>query len=133
MNVSLLFALGPLLAPVAHIPAAQLRAGIDLAIQELNKLNNMARPLGSQNKDKPFRDALRIELAALGDDDPKALRGLARRLLATAAAADGLAAIKEVADRLDGKPAQALIGGDDDDPAVQLVHRIERAIVRAET
>lgn len=68
----------------------------------------MARPLGSPNKDKPFRDALRMELAALGDDDPKALRGLARRLLATAAADDGLAAIKEIADRLDGKPAQAV-------------------------
>lgn len=68
----------------------------------------MARPLGSPNKDKPFRDALRMELAALADDDPKALRGLARRLLATAAADDGLAAIKEIADRLDGKPAQSV-------------------------
>jgi hypothetical protein len=48
----------------------------------------MARPAGSQNKDKPFREAL------------------------------------------DGKPAQAIIGGDDDDPAVALVHRIERVIVR---
>jgi len=78
----------------------------------------MARPLGSQNKDKPFRDALRLELAALGDEDPKALRGLARKLLETAAKDDGLAAIKEVADRLDGKPAQAVIGGEEDDPAI---------------
>ena len=68
----------------------------------------MARPKGSENKDKPFRDALRMELAKLGEDDPKALRGLARKLLATAAGDDGLAAIKEVADRLDGKPAQAM-------------------------
>lgn len=68
----------------------------------------MARPKGSENKDKPFRDALRMELAALGADDPKALRGLARKLLTTAAGDDGLAAIKEVADRLDGKPAQAM-------------------------
>lgn len=80
----------------------------------------MARPLGSQNKDKPFRDALRMELAALGEDDPKALRGLARKLLATAAADDGLQAIKEVADRLDGKPAQAVIGGEEDDPAITI-------------
>jgi hypothetical protein len=68
----------------------------------------MARPAGSQNKDKPFRDALRMELAALGDDDPKALRGLARKLLTIAAGDDGLPAIREIADRLDGKPAQAV-------------------------
>lgn len=68
----------------------------------------MARPAGSQNKDKPFRDALRIELAALGEDDPKALRGIARNLIAIAAASDGLPAIKEIADRLDGKVAQSL-------------------------
>jgi len=68
----------------------------------------MARPLGSQNKDKPFRDALRLELAALKDDDPKALRGLARQLLKIASGDDGLPAIKEIADRLDGKPAQAV-------------------------
>jgi len=78
----------------------------------------MARPLGSQNKDKPFRDALRMELAALGEDDPKTLRRLARKLLETAAKDEGLPAIREIADRLDGKPAQAVIGGDEDDPAV---------------
>ena len=87
----------------------------------------MARPLGSQNKDKPFRDALRMELAALGEGDPKALRGLARKLLATAAADDGLAAIKEVADRLDGKPAQVIENSEDG--AFEVIHRIERVIV----
>lgn len=66
------------------------------------------RPAGAQNKDKPFRDALRMELAQLGDDDPRALRGLARRLLAIASGDDGLPAIREIADRLDGKPAQSV-------------------------
>lgn len=89
----------------------------------------MGRPSGSKNKDKPFRDALRMELAALGEDDPKALRGLARNLLAMASGDDGLQAIKEVADRLDGKPAQAIIGGDGDDPAISMIHRIERVII----
>lgn len=85
----------------------------------------MARPAGSPNKDKPFREALRIELAALGEDDPKTLRRLARKLLETAAKDDGLQAIKEVADRLDGKPAQAIVGGDEDDNPIALVTRIE--------
>lgn len=81
----------------------------------------MARPLGSLNKDKPFREALRMELSALDDDDFRSLRGLARKLLQSAADGDNtLAAIKEVADRLDGKPAQAVIGGEDGDPAVQV-------------
>ena len=79
----------------------------------------MARPLGSQNKDKPFREALRMELAALDDNDFRSLRGLARKLLQSAADGDNtLAAIKEVADRLDGKPAQAVIGGEEGDPAI---------------
>ena len=61
-----------------------------------------------------------MELAALGEDDPKALRQLARKLLETASKDDGLAAIKEVADRLDGKPAQAVIGGEEDDPEIKV-------------
>lgn len=90
----------------------------------------MGRPAGSPNKDKPFREALRMELAALGEDDPKSLRGLARKLLDAASGGDNtLAAIKEVADRLDGKPAQAVIGGEEDDPAIALIHRIERVII----
>lgn len=68
-----------------------------------------------------------MELAALGQDDPKALRGLARKLLETAIKDDGLAAIKEVADRLDGKPAQAIENGDDG--AFEVLQRIETVIV----
>ncbi len=78
----------------------------------------MARPLGSQNKDKPFREALRIELAALGEDS-KALRGIARSLIASATEGK-MDAIKEIGDRLDGKPAQAIIGGEEDDPEIRV-------------
>jgi hypothetical protein len=51
-----------------------------------------------------------MELAALGMDDPRALRALARNLLTIASGPvyESLPAIKEVADRLDGKPAQAV-------------------------
>lgn len=71
------------------------------------------RPAGSQNKDKPFRDALRMEIAAAQDDDDfRSLRVIARKLLQSAAGGD-VTAIKEVADRLDGKVTQ-LIGGDEE-------------------
>ena len=58
-----------------------------------------------RRSDKPFKDALRMELAAVEDDDHKSLRRIARRLIDAAATGD-LAAIKELADRLDGKPRQ---------------------------
>jgi hypothetical protein len=86
----------------------------------------MANPRGQQ-RDKPFRDALRMELAALGEDS-KALRSIARSLIA--AASEGkMDAIKEIGDRMDGKPAQAVIGGDEDDPAINMLHRIETVIL----
>lgn len=88
----------------------------------------MARPAGSPNKDKPFRDALRMELADAGEDH-KALRSIAAKMIALAAAGD-MQAIKEIGDRLDGKPAQAIIGGDEDDPAIK-VETIKRVIVES--
>ncbi len=79
--------------------------------------------------EKPFRDALRMELAAIGDDH-KALRQIARNLINLAMAEDcKLDAIKELADRTDGKVPQAHIGGDEDDNPINVVARIERIIV----
>lgn len=64
---------------------------------------------GGRPKEKPFADALRMELAAAGDDS-KALRTIARNLIALASKADekALPAIREIADRMDGKPAQSV-------------------------
>lgn len=71
----------------------------------------MGRPAGSQNKDKPFRDALRMEAALAENGDaspakPGSLRYIARQLLERAG--EDTAAAKEVGDRFDGKPAQAV-------------------------
>jgi hypothetical protein len=69
------------------------------------------RPPGSQNKDKPFRDALRLELAAEGGDH-KALRKVAAALIREAQDGD-VNAVKELANRLDGRVAQELAGSEE--------------------
>jgi hypothetical protein len=66
------------------------------------------RPVGSINTQRPFADALRMELAAAGDNQ-RALRAIARNLieLAVGNGPNSLAAIREISDRLDGRPRQA--------------------------
>lgn len=80
-----------------------------------------------RRQEKPFRDALRMELAAAGEDS-KALRDIARALIAKAADGD-MQAIKELADRTDGKVPQAVIG--DEENPLNFVHTVTRQIVRA--
>jgi hypothetical protein len=63
----------------------------------------MGRPIGSVNREKPFNDALRIALRS----HPLRLRRIAEKLTEKAEEGD-LAAIRELADRLDGKPAQVI-------------------------
>jgi hypothetical protein len=71
----------------------------------------MGRPLRhprGQQRDKIYREALRLELADMSEGvDLKKLREIARTHIEKAAAGD-MQAIKELADRLDGKPAQQL-------------------------
>jgi hypothetical protein len=66
------------------------------------------RPIGSINTQRPFADALRMELAAAGGDQ-RTLRAIARNLieLAVGNGPNSLAAIREISDRLDGKARQA--------------------------
>src|SRR5262245_17303443 len=80
---------------------------------------------GGRPKGKPFRDAVMMEIASAGDDH-KALRKIAAALLAKAAGGD-VAAINALADRTDGKVAQALIGDSEQEPV--RVHTIVRKIV----
>ena len=65
------------------------------------------RPIGSINSQRPFADALRLELAAAGDNQ-RALRAIARNLIAIASSGEPIAlqAIREIADRTDGKARQ---------------------------
>jgi hypothetical protein len=73
------------------------------------------RPAGSVNKDKPIKEALRVEvaLAEKGEETPAkegSLRWAARQLLIRAGT--DTASFREIADRLDGKPAQSITGED---------------------
>jgi hypothetical protein len=68
--------------------------------------NYHARNPRGQQRDKLYREALRIELAAAGED-LKELREIAKAHIAKCKEGD-MQAIKELADRLDGKPTQML-------------------------
>lgn len=87
---------------------------------------------GGRPKHKPFQEALRMEMLAAERGEEciapvGSLRWNARELLKKG----DVPSIREIADRLDGKVAQAIVGGDEDDNPVNVVHRIERHIVRA--
>jgi hypothetical protein len=63
----------------------------------------MGRPIGSLNRERPFNQALLIELRS----NPHALRRIAAKLIERAQEGE-MAAIKEIGDRLDGKPAPVI-------------------------
>lgn len=72
---------------------------------------------GGRAKAKPFKDALLIEAKAAENGQacealPGSLRWNARQLLNQG----DVPSIKELADRLDGKVPQAIVGDDDHDP-----------------
>lgn len=78
-----------------------------------------------RKQEKPFADALRMAIADAGPDH-KALRGIAAKLLKLAEDGEGWA-IRELADRLDGKPAQAIdadVRHSADDTIMGLLERI---------
>ena len=86
-------------------------------------MSHLSRPPRGQQRDKPYREALRMELAAAGEDMKK-LREIARVHIARCEAGD-MQAIKELADRLDGKPAQMLEhSGPDSEPITKVVNEI---------
>jgi hypothetical protein len=88
------------------------------------------RPRGAW-ANKAWRDALRIAVlrAPSEEVEPKTnLDELAIKLVTTAKTGD-MTAIKELGDRLDGKPSQALVGGDEDDNPIRTITEIRTTIV----
>jgi len=66
-------------------------------------------PLGNQNATKQQRQFGEALQRAIAQDDGKRLRGAAEKLLDLADAGESWA-VRELADRLDGKPAQTITG-----------------------
>ncbi|MBP1091931.1 DUF5681 domain-containing protein [Bradyrhizobium diazoefficiens] len=92
---------------------------------------NRANP-GGRPKEKKFTEALRVALAEEIEKDGQKttkLRVIADRLVTEAMAGESWA-IQQVADRIEGKPPQAIVGGDEDDNPIRL-EKIVREIVRA--
>ncbi len=84
---------------------------------------------GRPPKEKSFANMLNIAIKEAHDEGGNKLRAVADALIAKAVSGD-VQAIKEVADRLDGKVPQAVVGDDEHDP-ISLVSVIERRIVRS--
>lgn len=84
-------------------------------------------PLGNDNPAKGalWRAAINraLENRSSRKDRKDSLDALAEVLLKKAEEGEGWA-LKELGDRMDGKPAQAIIGGGDDDPPVKVVNEI---------
>jgi hypothetical protein len=82
-------------------------------------MNSSTTPRRGQLRDKPFRDALRMEAALAERSEPTpappgSLRSIARNLLDRADKCT--LAAREVADRLDGRVAARVVGDDDEPP-----------------
>lgn len=92
--------------------------------------NTGGRPKGPW-AGKAFRDALRVVVLLPNEETRKPktkLDALALALVDEGKKGD-VPALREIADRLDGKVPQALIGGGDDDPAIRTITEIRRTVV----
>jgi hypothetical protein len=86
---------------------------------------------GRPPKEKSFANMLNIAIKeAIEGSDKTKLRVVADALVDKAMTGD-VQAIKEVADRIDGKVPQGIVGDDEHDPVNVAVNVIERRLVRA--
>lgn len=85
-------------------------------------------------QEKPFRDALLLAVKeATADEDKQKLRKLAEKLVEKAIEGD-VTAIKEVADRLDGKAAQSMtLSGDEEAPLVSRIEIVAASVVSSDS
>jgi hypothetical protein len=87
-------------------------------------------PNGPPKRPKIFTQAILTALKRTDQNDVEAIQRIADRLVNHALTSEfiDVMAIREIADRAEGKVTQP-IGGDDEAPAIKLLQRIERVIV----
>ena len=86
---------------------------------------------GRPPKERSFANMLNIAIKEAHDEGRDKLRAVADKLVELAVSGD-MQAIKEVADRIDGKVPQAVVGDDESDP-LRMVTEIRRTIVRSDS
>jgi hypothetical protein len=85
--------------------------------------------MGRPKSEKTFANMLRIAISEAHGEGGTRLRAVADALVRKAMDGD-VPAIREVADRIDGKVPQAVVGDDEHDPVNFAVSVIERRLVR---
>lgn len=90
-------------------------------------------PAGNQNaaRAKKWREAIMRALARKAESVDGGLDKAADKLVTLAIDDGDRWAIEEIGNRLDGKPAQAIVG-DDDAPPVRFIQKVERVLIRAD-
>lgn len=86
-------------------------------------------PGGRPKRVKIWHEALIRAIKRRQHVDPQALEKLADKLLEGIDKGD-IAAMREFADRVDGKPPQAIVGGDEDDEPIRVLHITDEEILR---
>ena len=99
--------------------------------QAVSESKTGGRPRGAW-AGKPWRDALRLAAFGPADEEIKPKTNLDKAALALikSAGEGDVPALKELGDRLDGKPAQAIVGGEEGDNPVRVINEIQHVIVR---
>lgn len=87
-------------------------------------------PKGNPKRAKLFSQALLVALKRTDEDNVEAIQRIADRMVKHAMTSEqfDVACVKEIADRVEGKVPQAIVGDNDADP-VNIIQRIERLIV----
>jgi len=87
-------------------------------------------PKGNPKRAKLFSQALLTALKRTDENNVEAIQRIADRMVKHAMTSEDfdVQCVKEIADRVEGKVPQAIVGDDEHDP-VSLIHRIERIVI----